>query len=50
MEERNRDGAVQSRVFTPPGPSRKAPGAWRKPGGNFGCFEQPCVINITRKR
>ena len=30
---------ISNKVFTPPGPSRKAPGSWRKPGGTSVCFE-----------
>ena len=32
-----------NKVFTPPGPTRQAPGGWRKPGGNSVCFEHLIV-------
>ena len=41
---------VYSKLFTPPGASREAPGGWRTPGGKSVCFEHPSSINNSDKQ
>ena len=37
------------KVFIPPGPSRKAAGGWREPGGHSVCFERPSLFKSVKK-